>query len=111
MTQFTAIYQFALVAVWARLISEIKDDVMRRSERLIEDCGDLQVISHVTLSIIRAEDDFFDSVRDVLISLNSLKRVMEWWYESVTYIFHDSLVDAFSRWLYKSVHRMLDEFK
>jgi hypothetical protein len=111
MTQFTAINRFAVVAVvWAGRIDGIWDDVMRRSERLIENCGDLQVFSHATLSIIR-RDDFFHSVRDVLSSLYSLTRVVELWYEGVTDIFHDNLVEAFSRYLYKWVDRMLDGFK
>jgi hypothetical protein len=84
---------------------------MRRSERLIENCGDLQVFSHAALSIIRRDDGFFDSVRDVLTDLKLLTDVMELWYEGVTDIFHDNLVDVFSRYLYKRVDRMLNEFK
>jgi hypothetical protein len=111
MTQFTTFNRFALVDFWARNIPKIEKDVMRRSERLIETCCDLQLISHAALSLLRQDNDFFLSVRNLLRSLYSLRHVMEEWYEGVTDIFHDNLVDVLSRWLYEGVHRMLVQFK
>jgi hypothetical protein len=111
MTQFTAINRFAVAAFWARGVDTFRNDVIRRSERLIETCSDLQVVSHSALSLLRAHLGLIQSVRHVLNSLDSLKKVMERLYGGVTDIFHDNLIDAFSRVLYKTVHRMLVEFK
>jgi hypothetical protein len=92
-------------------MDEIEDDVMRRSAQLIETCGDLQHISHAALSQLCADNDFFLSVRLVLRGLDSLRKVVEKWYGGVTDIFHHKLVDVFSRYLYKDVHRVLLEIK
>jgi hypothetical protein len=63
--------------------------------------------------MLRADSDFdfFSSVRAVLNSLDSLRKVMALWYGGVADTFHDNLVAVFSRYLYKWVHRMLVDFK
>jgi hypothetical protein len=109
MTQQTAMKRLAAVLPWTRFNWD-GDDLNYRTDRAIknniDDVFDPHHISQASLVLLSTKFQF----GGVFIRLFWLKEVAETWYGGVTDIFHDELVDLFSRILYPLVYQALIRF-